>query len=175
MRQKAELEATLEGWGSAVRDSLLVVSIASAVALLVNGFLNPNGIPLIAEDEYETLVPCPEPGGKVTPVAAMECLKAPERTFWIDARSEEDFHHWHHPQAVNVTYDYLDPTPKDIIKELVHKIARSKAQRVFVYGDGDDPDTGEQLGREISGKGIRNVYFITGGARALHEQAEKDR
>jgi hypothetical protein len=175
MRQKAGSEATRNGWGSAVRDSLLVVAIASAVALLVNGFLNPHAIPLIAEHEYETLVPCPEPGGKVTPVAAMESLAAPERTFWIDARPEEDFHRWHHAQAVNVTYDYLDPTPNHIIKELVHKIARSKAQRVFVYGDGDDPDTGEQLGREISGKGIRNVYFIKGGAPALHEEAEQDR
>jgi len=175
MRQKAGSEAIFEGWGSTVRDSLIVVSIAAAVGLFVNGVLNPNGIRFIAEHEYETLVPCPEPGGVVTPVEAMESLMASERTCWIDARSEEDFKRYHHPQAVNVTYDYLDPTPNHIIKELARKIARSKAQRVFVYGDGDDPDTGEQLGREISGKGIRNVFFITGGARALHEHAEQDR
>ena len=63
----------------------------------------------------------------------------------------------------------------DVIEELARKIARSEAQRVFVYGDGDNPDTGEQLAREISGKGIRNVFFIEGGARTLQEHAEKKR
>ena len=136
--------------------------------------LTDNGIPMIAEQAYEVLVPCPEPGGVVTPVDATDAFKGSERTFWMDARPEEDYERWHHPQAANVTYDYLDPTPTPIIEELVRKIARSKAQRVFVYGDGDDPDTGEQLAREISGKGIRNVFFIQGGAPALREHTEKD-
>lgn len=175
MSQKAASEPIREGWGPAVRDSILVVSIAAAAGLFVNAFLNPNGIPLIAEQEYETLVPCPEPGGPVTSVEATDSLLTSEKTFWIDARPGEAFDRWHHPKAVNVTYDYLDPTPDDLIRELARKIARSKAQRVFVYGDGDDPDTGEQLGREISGKGIRNVFFITGGARALHGHAEQER
>ena len=41
------------------------------------------------------------------------------------------------------------------IESLAKAIARSRAQKVIVYGDGDDPDTGEQLGKEISGKGIK--------------------
>lgn len=160
---------------SAVRESLLVVGIASAVGLVVNGFFNPNGIPLLAEREYEILVPCPEPGGEVTPASAVEALTDSERAFWMDARSTQDFNRWHHPAAVNVTYDYLDPTPNPIIEKIARNIARSRAQRVFVYGDGDDPDTGEQLAREISGKGIRNVFFIRGGAPALQEQGGKSR
>jgi hypothetical protein len=163
------------GLGSTIRDSLFVVSIATAVGLFVNGFLNPNGIPIIAERAYDILVPCPEPGGAATPVNAVESLTESERVFWMDARPAADFKGWHHPQAVNVTYDYLDPTPDHIIEELAREIARSKAQRVFVYGDGDDPDTGEQLAREISGKGIRNVCFIEGGAPALRVHSEKIR
>lgn len=175
MRQKAGSGSAFEGLGSTVRESLVVVSVAAVVGLFVNGFLNPNGIPIIAEHEYEVLVPCPEPGGEVTPVNAIESPTDSERVFWMDAQSAEDFNRWHHPQAANVAYDYLDPTPNHIIEELARKIARSKAQRVFVYGDGDDPDTGEQLAREISGKGIRNVFFIKGGAPALREHAEKNR
>jgi hypothetical protein len=175
MKQKAGSESTCEGWGSTVRESLLVVSIAAVVGLAVNSFLNPNGIPIIAERQYEVLVPCPEPGGKVTPVEVIESQTSSERVFWLDARSEEDFNRWHHAQAANVAYDYLDPTPSHIIEELARNIARSKAQRVFVYGDGDDPDTGEQLAREISGKGIRNVFFIKGGAPALRGQEEMKR
>jgi hypothetical protein len=165
----------LAGFGPTVRESLVVVSIAGAAGLFVNGFLNPNGISIIAEQEYEVLVPCPEPGGAVTPVSARKSLTGSEPAFWMDARPAEDFKRWHHPPAANVTYDYLDPTPDQIIDALAGEIARSKAQRVFVYGDGDDPDTGEQLAREISGKGIRNVFFVKGGAQMLREQAEKNR
>jgi hypothetical protein len=175
MRPKAGSGSLFPDLGSTVRESLVVVCIAGAAGLFVNEFLNPNGIPIIAEHEYEVLVPCPEPGGVVTPVSAVESLTGPEPVFWMDARSAEDFVRWHHPLAANVTYDYLDPTPDELIDALARRIARSRAQRVFVYGDGDDPDTGEQLAREISGKGIRNVFFVKGGARTLQEQMEKNR
>ena len=156
-----------EGLGSALRESLIVVALAAVVGLSANRFFNPNGIPLIAEKAYETIVPCPEPGGPVTPMEAPESLAAEGKHFWIDARPLADFEAWHIPQAVNVTYDYLDPTPHHVIREITREIARSRAQRVIVYGDGEDPDTGEQLAREISGKGIRNVFFVQGGAPGL--------
>ncbi len=38
---------------------------------------------------------------------------------------------------------------------------------MVVYGDGGDPDSGEQLARELAGKGIRNVGFVRGGAPAI--------
>ena len=152
-----------------MRDAVLITVAFSVVGLLVNLF-HPEKIPYIAEDEYETLVPCPEPGGEVTPLEASDpALDAPE-TFVVDARLEEEHASWNFSQAVNVPYDYLDPTPEETIEELARRIARAKAQRVVVYGDGDLPDTGEQLGKEISGKGIKNVYFIKGGAPALKSQ-----
>ena len=73
---------------------------------------------------------------------------------------------------MNVPYDYLDPTPPQVLRELARAIARSRARRVVVYGDGDRPDSGEQLAREISGHGIRNVCFIVGGAPALQEASK---
>jgi hypothetical protein len=68
-----------------------------------------------------------------------------------------------------VPFDYLDPTPEKTIQDLARRIASSGAKRVVVYGDGDEPDTGEQLGKEISGKGIKNVFFVKGGAPALRK------
>jgi hypothetical protein len=175
MRLTGGSELTWAALGSTVRDSLVVASIAAAAGLFVNSFLNPNGIPLMAERPYDILVPCPEPGGEVTPVRVGEALTDSEGAFWVDARPPAEFGRWHHPQAVNVTYDYLDPTPDRIIEDLARSVARSKAQRVFVYGDGDDPDTGEQLARELSGKGIRNVFFIRGGAPKLREHSGMER
>jgi 3-mercaptopyruvate sulfurtransferase SseA len=45
-------------------------------------------------------------------------------------------------------------------------ITRSNAKRVIVYGDGDNPDSGREWARLLSGGGIRNVNFIDGGAPA---------
>ena len=148
------------------RDAVVITTCASAVGIAVN-LVRPDGIPLIAKEEYRTLVPCPEPGGEVTEMGADDpVLTAPE-TFLVDARPRAQHLLWKLYGAMNVPYDYLDPTPHEVIAELAHRIARSRAQRVAVYGDGETPDTGEQLAREISAAGIKNVFFVRGGAPAL--------
>jgi predicted sulfurtransferase len=88
-------------------------------------------------------------------------------TFVVDARSKQEFDAWRLRQAINISYDYLDPTPKETLRELAETIARSRVQRVVVYGDGATPDTGEQLAKEISGHGIKHVFFVEGGAPEL--------
>ncbi len=60
--------------------------------------------------------------------------------------------------------------PDDHLQELAELIASSRATRVVVYGDGGRPDSGEHLGKEISGRGIKNVGFVEGGAPALLER-----
>ncbi len=67
---------------------------------------------------------------------------------------------------MNVPYDWLDPVPEETLAELARAIAASGVTRVVVYGDGGRPDSGEHLGKEISGRGIKNVYFIRRGFQA---------
>jgi hypothetical protein len=153
----------------AVRDAVAIALITSVIALLIN-LVHPNRIAFIAEEEYETLVPCPEPGGEVTELSADNLVIWSNAVFVVDARSQKDFEGFHFRTAINVTYDYLEPTPEPQLKQLAKDIARSGAQRVVVYGDGDLPDTGEQLGKEISGFGIKNVCFVKGGAPALESR-----
>ena len=147
-------------------EAAAVAGGAALLALAVNA-LRPSGLPLVAPAPYETLVPCPEPGG---PVAALEpsdpALRGP-RLFLVDARDADAFRRGHAAGAVNVPYDWLDPLPQAVLGELARRIAASGAARVVVYGDGGRPDSGEHLGREISGRGIRNVAFVRGGAPAL--------
>lgn len=157
----------LDGLGVALRDAIIVALGCAVVAVGINGLAHPEGIPLVAAKAYETLVPCPVPGGAVEPVDADSTLVDDEATFVVDARLGAEFGRWHLPRAVNINYDYLDPTPPSVIRELSSDIARSRAQRVVVYGDGDDPDTGRLLAKEIAGQGIRNVVFVRGGAPAL--------
>ena len=137
------------------------------VAVAVNTWIHPRPIPLIARQQYEILAPCPEPGGEVEPVAADDPRLGSPATFTVDARSRPEYGRWHVPGAQNLPYEYLDPTPEDSLRALAVAIARSGARQVAVYGDGADPDTGELLGREISGYGIRHVLHVRGGAPAL--------
>jgi len=147
-----------------LRDAI-AITIACALFALAFNALRSDGIAIVQQKEYQILVPCPVTEGKVEAIDA-EALKPDEpRTLLIDARSSEEYQRWHLPGALSVPYDYLEPTdPKTI-----NKIASSGAKRVVVYGDGDNPDSGEQLAKEVAGKGIRNVAFVTGGSDRLNK------
>jgi hypothetical protein len=151
---------------SVLRDAVIAAGISFAVALLVN-LVRPDAIPFIADQPYELFVPCPEPGGEVTPMAADAPALLADDTFVVDARSKQEFDAWRLRQAINISYDYLDPTPQETLQDLAETIARSRAKRVVVYGDGATPDTGEQLAKEVSGHGIKHVFFVEGGAPEL--------
>jgi len=152
-------------------EACLVVLGCSVLGAAVN-LVHPRGIPLIARHAYETLVPCPEPGGEVGRVGPADPSLEAEGNVFVDARDPGAAARWRFREAVNVPYDYLDPTPEEVLRDLARSIARSGARQVVVYGDGDRPDSGEQLAREISGHGIKNVVFVTGGAPALETRQE---
>jgi rhodanese-related sulfurtransferase len=149
-----------------LREAMAVAVAASALGLAANA-VRPGSLALVARSPYEVLVPCPEPGGPVAALEPREAAPASPRTFVIDARDGAAFAAGHVPGAVSVPYDWLDPVPEARLRELARAIAASRATRVVVYGDGGRPDSGEHLGREISGRGIRNVAFVRGGAAAL--------
>ena len=147
-------------------DAVIFAGISFAVGLVVN-LVRPDAIAFIADQPYELFVPCPEPGGEVTPMAADAPALLADDTFVVDARSKQEFDAWRLRQAINIPYDYLDPTPQETLRDLAETIARSRAKRVVVYGDGAAPDTGEQLAKEVSGHGIKHVFFVEGGAPGL--------
>lgn len=157
------------GWLRTFAEAALISAASAILALAVNG-LRANGLPLVAPTPYTILVPCPEPGGPVEAIAPNDPTIRGPRTFLIDARGADEFGRAHLPGATNVPYDWLDPTPDAELERLVKSVASSGATRVVVYGDGGRPDSGEHLGREISGGGIRNVGFVRGGAPALFEE-----
>jgi hypothetical protein len=147
-------------------EALAIAVVFSAIALLFNS-MRSSGLPLIAKTPYQILVPCPEPGGPVEAVQPSDFAVLDERTYLVDARSRDEWQQWHLETAVNLEYDWLDPVAEEDLLELARNIASSGAQRVVVYGDGGNPDSGEFLGKEISGRGIKNVHYVTGGAPAL--------
>ncbi|MDP8255093.1 MAG: rhodanese-like domain-containing protein [Candidatus Alcyoniella australis] len=145
-----------------VRDALLIVLISAALALGFNG-LREHSLPLVADHEYQVFVPCPEPVGQAEPLDAAQVDARPGHNLLVDARTPEDFAAWHPEGALNVPFDWLEPVPEQDLE----KLARSRAQRIVVFGNGAEPDSGRELARELSGAGLKNVYFVRHGAPAL--------
>lgn len=150
-----------------LRDAAVLLGASVAVGLAFN-FLRPSGLPLVASRPYAIFAPCPETRGEVEAVEAGDERISDGTTLIVDARSEEAFAAWHLPSAMNVPYDFLEAVGEDELE----RVARSGAKRVVVYGDGEDPDSGRELAREIAGKGIRNVMVVVGGAPALRHAEE---
>jgi len=152
-----------QSWPVVLRDALLVILVAAAAALGSNRLRSRGRLPLVATSEYEVVVPCPESKGSAEPVEASALSAGAPGLVLIDARDAQAFARWHAAGALSVPFDYLEPTSGDVIR----RVLRTRGRRVVVYGDGASPDTGEQLARELAGKGVRNVGFVRGGAPAL--------
>lgn len=150
-----------------LRDALIAAVAAAALGLGVNA-ARSGGIPVVARQPYQVLVPCPVVAGKVDPMPPSDPRLRSGATLIVDARDAAAFGRWHVGDALSVPFDYLTPTPDAVIR----RIAGSGKLYVAVYGDGQDPDSGHELASEISAKGIRNVHFVPGGAPALGAPAE---
>jgi rhodanese-related sulfurtransferase len=156
----------LIGW-LVIRDAVLVIAVSSILAIVFNS-IRKDGIPLVASEPYHIFVPCPEPSGVVFPIEPSAVRWRDERELIIDARTADEFGHWHAPGAVNVPFDFLDPVAGELVRELID----TRSSRVVVYGDGGRPDTGEELASELSGRGMLNVHFVPDGAVAVREGVE---
>lgn len=145
-----------------VRDAIIATLVCSVAGLAFNA-VRPSGIPLIADTTYEIFVPCPEPLGEVEPLSPGDPRIQDGKALRIDARSAEEYAAWHLPDARHVPFDYLEGVPDEVVR----RVAGSGAALVVVYGDGGDPDSGREMARELAGRGVRNVFFVQGGAPAL--------
>ena len=159
---------------SILRDALLVVLFCAVAAAAFNTLrTDDEALTWVADRAYDILVPCPEPLKEIdaTSVTDAQGLMDVRGTLLIDAREVAAFASWHAPEARNVPFDYLAPTAPKIVEEIIE----GGAKRVLVYGDGDTPDSGQELGRELAGKGLRNVTYVSGGAPALRRALERGR
>lgn len=152
-------------WSIVIRDCLIVVVVSAGLALATNALRSSGSIALVADKDYQILVPCPEYVGKPARFLQPHQLKVEQGTdLIVDAREKTAYNQWHLPGAISIPYDYLEPNPEE------RKILDTRARRVVVYGDGDSPDSGQQLANAISGKGLKNVFYVKGGAPALRKE-----
>jgi hypothetical protein len=151
-----------------LRDSAIVALLSVATALAFNALRPTGSIPLVATEPYRILVPCPEPVGEVEPIAAAAVRWGHDRELVLDARSARELEAWSTPSARPVPFDFLDPVSDEALAELV----ASNAARVVVFGDGLTPDSGQEMARELAGRGMVNVHFVEGGWEAVRDVLE---
>jgi predicted sulfurtransferase len=150
------------------RDVLLIIMLAIILALCVNMF-RKDGIPLVAEKEFEILVPCSDPMDEAAAINEDHSLISDPATLLIDVRSKEEFDKWHLPQSINQPFDWLAEQDEVSRKAagIAKTVARSGKHHVIIYGDGENPDAGEHWAALLSKSGIKNVAYISGGAKSL--------
>lgn len=149
-------------------ESTWIVLVATAMGFLVNT-LRSDRLPLVAQNDYQIMVPCPEPLGTAEIIAATDPRVRSPSSLVIDARSPEEFAAWHLPGAISIPFDWL-AEQSEITKQaqiVARDIARSAKRSVVVYGDGTEPDPGHQWASLLNVSGIRNVSSVAGGAAAL--------
>jgi hypothetical protein len=153
---------------SVIRDAILLVLLAAGIGLAANA-LRPSGrIAMVAREPHEILKPCPEAGGRVEPIEAASLSVSEPGLLLLDGRAADAFAAWHAHGARSLPFDYLEP----VSREAVAKLLTLRPRRVVVYGDGENPESGEQLAKQIAGQGLKNVFFVRGGAPALHRLSQ---
>jgi 3-mercaptopyruvate sulfurtransferase SseA len=153
-----------------LRDAAVIVLVASAAGLVANAVRHEHRLAWIQQVPYEILVPCPEPVAEASEMTPTDPRVSDPKSLVIDARSASEFAVWHVPGAVNVPFDWLGPPLDAEVKSVAERAARSGATRVVVYGDGDDPDSGREWARLLSGARIKNVAYVNGGGPALERR-----
>jgi hypothetical protein len=155
------------GWPVVLRDAGIILLVGGAAGMLANLVHPKERLPWVATRPYDIVVPCPEPVGSANAVTANSALLRDFTSLVIDARTEEAFGVWHWPGAINVPFDWLGPPVQAEVERLAKRVTATKAKRLVIYGDGDDPDSGREWARLLAGGGIRNVFYVEGGAPAL--------
>jgi hypothetical protein len=166
------LPATVEPLRRVAWHATLVVLVAAGLGIVSNAVRGREGIAWIQTKPYDILVPCPESVGAASPIAAGSLVEGDAASLVIDARSAEEFSVWHFRDALNTPFDWLGPPVQEEVGHLAKNVAASRARRVVVYGDGDDPDSGREWARLLAGGGIRNVVYVEGGAKALRASVD---
>ena len=158
-------------WRTTWRDTGYLVVVTVLLAFSSNA-IRSDRLPVIADKEFDILVPCAEPLGSTVALSTADPRILDPRTLIIDARSIEEYRDWHLKGAKNVPFDWIaeqDEVTKQA-QAVARDVARTGRRAVVVYGDGADPDSGQQWAALLNTAGIRNVYYVAGGSRALQGQ-----
>lgn len=139
---------------------LTICTVSCALGLIFN-WINPKGVPLIAEEKvlkwksgsFSVPANTKEPYA-VNLEQAKELYE--QKEIFIDAREKEEYLSGHIKGAVNIPFDDMDNYRTELEKI-------KKDEIIVTYCSGSDCDLSILLGNKLFELGYKNVYIFFGG------------
>jgi rhodanese-related sulfurtransferase len=156
----------------ALRQSILILIVASAAGLLVNA-MRPSALPVVADWSWEARFKSANGEGMVITLEEARKLCASQQAVFVDARSPEAYRDGHIICARNLPIEDVDKYMDKVLAGV------SLEETIIVYCDGEDCSSSEDLAQELYFRGYDNAkVLVNGWARWLEaglptEQGEK--
>ena len=152
--------------------SFAIVLVAGAVAIGTN-LLRSDGIPLVADVEYDIFAPC-EDSEAESQAASADSIADAKDVLYVDARPAEAFAAEHARGAINVPYSVLFGAAKEDLERLRAAVEDRRPSQVVVYGVYADPadpavevDLAEPLAEQLVERELPGVRHFEGGLERL--------
>jgi rhodanese-related sulfurtransferase len=161
---------------TAVRIIWQAAAIAAAALLIAiaTNAARPDGIPLVAQVEYDIFSQCEDSSAKAQAATSAELGAGQAGVLYVDARPAEAFAVGHAKGAVNAPYSVLFGAAPEAIAAVKAEIAKAGAKEVVVYGEIADPSAGgstadlaRPLADQLLENGVTGVKHVPGGLEAL--------
>jgi rhodanese-related sulfurtransferase len=138
--------------------ALMVLMFSTGLAFSVNA-LRSQGLPLVMPFPPEQQ--CSSRAQSGHPVKVAQALNSKmtgrEDVVFVDARSRDLFELGHIKGAINVPYSFVEPIPKETIRQL------SRFRTVIVYCNTRDSENSSLLAGELSEQGVAGAAYLEGG------------
>lgn len=144
-----------------------------AVALATNA-ARPDGIPVVAEVEYDIFSKCEDSGARAEAAAEGAPAAGAGAVLYVDARPAEAFAAERAAGAVSAPYSVLFGASPEAIAAVKAEAAKRAAKEIVVYGEIPDPaapgaavDVARPLADQLLEAGLPGVKHAPGGLGAL--------
>jgi rhodanese-related sulfurtransferase len=151
-----------------------IVVVTALIAIGTNA-VRSDGIPLIAEIEYEIFAPCKDSEAE-SEAANLDDLAAggDDAVLYVDARPAEAFTLEHVKGSINIPYSVLFGASADDVAKVKQEVAARDAKTVVVFGKYAEPgstdqavDLAESLAQQLIEAEIPGVKHLEGGLEEL--------
>jgi hypothetical protein len=152
----------------------LIIVLAAAGVATATDLARPDGIPLVAELEYDIFAPCVDSAAEAQAATAKDLGTTGASILYVDARPAEAFAAEHAEGAVNAPYSVLFGASPEIIAAVKAEAAARKVKEIVVYGEISEPGSdggavgvAKPLAEQLVESGLPGVKHFAGGLPAL--------
>jgi len=153
--------------------ALIILLVAAGVAIASNA-ARSDGIPLVADVEYDIFAPCADSDAESQAATAKDLGAGGAAILYVDARPAEAFGAERAKGAVNAPYSVLFGAAPEAIQAVKAEAVARNVKEIVVYGDLAEPgsdggtvDVANPLAEQLVESGLPGVKHIAGGLPAL--------